>query len=213
MRITKFGHACVRIEYDGHVVVVDPGAFTEQDAVHGAETVLITHEHRDHYHPDHLRASDATIMTIEAVAAQLREDAPDLVERLVVVSPGEALDVGFPARVVGERHAVIHPELPRFDNSGYLFELGGVTLYHPGDALTAPGEPVDILCAPVSAPWLKVSEAIDFIREVGAPRNLAIHDAIYSELGLLVVDGHMKLLNEPLGYGYTRLAAGQDLEL
>ncbi|MCW2768011.1 MAG: hypothetical protein JWO11_3970, partial [Nocardioides sp.] len=28
MRITKFGHACVRIEYDGKAIVLDPGVFT-----------------------------------------------------------------------------------------------------------------------------------------------------------------------------------------
>src|SRR5690606_12453809 len=108
-------------------------------------------------------------------------------------------------------HAVIHPELPRFDNSGYLLDLDGVRLYHPGDALTPPGEPVDILCAPASAPWMKMSEAIDFVREVAAPRNLAIHDAIYSEAGLGVVDAHMERLNGPRGLGWTRLAAREEL--
>ena len=56
-------------------------------------------------------------------------------------------------------------------------------MFHPGDALTGPGEAVDLLLLPVSAPWLKVSEAIDFAREVGAPHNLAIHDRVYSEPG------------------------------
>ena len=32
MRITKFGHACVRLEHDGKVVVVDPGMFTDPEA-------------------------------------------------------------------------------------------------------------------------------------------------------------------------------------
>ena len=42
----------------------------------------------------------------------------------------------------------------------------------------------------MSAPWLKASEAVDFARSVGAPRNLAIHDRVYSEAGLGIVDGH-----------------------
>ena len=92
---------------------------------------------------------------------------------------------------------MIHPELPRFDNSGYVVTLGGTRLYHPGDALTGPGEDVDVLCLPVSAPWLKVSEAIDFAREVGAPRNLAIHDRVYSEAGLGIVDGHLGAVPVP----------------
>jgi L-ascorbate metabolism protein UlaG (beta-lactamase superfamily) len=105
---------------------------------------------------------------------------------------------------------VIHPELPRFHNSGYLVTAGGETLFHPGDALTGPGQPVDVLCAPVSAPWLKAAEAVDFAREVGAPRNLAIHDRVYSEAGLGIVDGHFGVLL-PETQSYTRLKEGEDL--
>ncbi len=210
MRITKFGHACVRVEHGSTALVIDPGEWTEPEAVDGATAVLVTHEHPDHFLPDRLRAADAPVFTIEAVAARIREDAPDLAERLTVVSPGEEFDAGLPVRAVGELHAVIHPELPRFHNSGYLVTAGDETLFHPGDALTGPGRPVDVLCAPVSAPWLKASEAVDFAREVGAPRNLAIHDRIYSEAGLRVVDGHFARLL-PETQSYVRLAEGQDL--
>jgi len=210
MRITKFGHACVRVEHDGVSLVIDPGGWTEPEAVDGATAVLLTHEHPDHYLPDHLRAADAPVFTIAAVAELIRADAPDLAERLTVVAPGQEFDAGLPVRAVGELHAVIHPDLPRFHNSGYVVAAGGQTLFHPGDALTGPGQPVDVLCAPVSAPWLKASEAVDFARAVGAPRNLAIHDRVYSEAGLGIVDGHFdRLLGE--GQSYRRLPDGSDL--
>ena len=48
-----------------------------------------------------------------------------------------------------------------------------------------------MLFVPVSAPWMRASEAIEFARAVKAPRNLAIHDRVYSEAGLGIVDGHM----------------------
>lgn len=211
MRITKFEHACVRIEYDGTVVVVDPGHFTDLAAVDGAHAVLITHEHPDHYDPERLRATDAPIFTIEAVAKQIREGAPDVAERVTVVEPGQELEAGLPVRVLGELHAVIHPEFPRFFNSGYVITAGSAKVYHPGDALTHPGEDVDVLLVPVSAPWLKASEAIDFAREVKAPRNLAIHDRVYSEGGLRIVDGHMNRFLPQAGQEYVRLADGADL--
>ncbi|MBZ5735672.1 MBL fold metallo-hydrolase [Nocardioides sp. TRM66260-LWL] len=214
MRITKFGHACVRIEHEGRVLVLDPGAFTDAaaDALDGAHAVLLTHEHPDHYLVDHLRRTDAPIWTIGAVAARIREEAPDVAERVTVVAPGERLEAaGLPVRVVGERHAVIHPELPRFDNSGYVVTCGDERVYHPGDALTEPGEPVDVLCAPVSAPWLKASEAVDFARAVAAPRTLAIHDRVYSELGLGVIDQHMGAFLPDLGIAYSRIPEGADL--
>ena len=64
MRITKFGHACVRVQGDGGVVVIDPGVFTDPAALEGADAVLITHEHPDHVHPDHLRGNGVPIWTI-----------------------------------------------------------------------------------------------------------------------------------------------------
>jgi len=212
MRLTKLGHSCVRIEYDGTVLVLDPGVFTDAGAVDGADAVLITHEHPDHYEPDHLRRTDAPIFTIEAVAAQIRDGAPDLAERVTVVSPGaEFAPAGIGVTAVGELHAVIHPELPRFDNSGYLLALGDTTVFHPGDALTGPGRPVDVLLAPVCAPWMKVSEGIDFARSVGAARNVAIHDRVYSEAGLGIADGHFGRFLGAAGQDYVRLADGTDL--
>ncbi len=211
MRIVKFGHACVRVEHDGVAVVIDPGVFTEVGALDGADAVLVTHEHADHYLPDHLRATDAPVFTIDAVAARIREDAPEVAERVTVVAPGEEFDAGLPVRAVGELHAVIHPEFPRFYNSGYVLTAGQQKVYHPGDALTPPEEEVDLLFVPVSAPWMKASEAIDFARAVKAPRNLAIHDRVYSEAGLGIVDGHMNAFLPDAGQEYVRLADGAEL--
>jgi L-ascorbate metabolism protein UlaG (beta-lactamase superfamily) len=210
MRLTKFGHACIRVEHDGVVLVLDPGMFTDPEAVDGADAVLITHEHPDHYQPDLLRRTDAAVYTTDAVAAKLRTEAPDVAERLTVVAPGEELVAGLPVRAVGKLHAVIHPDLPRVRNSGYVVTAGDTRLFHPGDALTPPDVPVDLLCLVVSAPWMKASEAVDFARLVGAPRNLAIHDRVYSEAGLALVDGHLDRLL-PEHQSYTRLPDGADL--
>jgi L-ascorbate metabolism protein UlaG (beta-lactamase superfamily) len=211
MRIVKFGHACVRVEHDGVAVVIDPGVFTEVAALDGADAVLVTHEHADHYLPDHLRSTDAPVFTIDAVAAKIREDAPEVAERVTVVSPGEEFDAGLPVRAVGELHAVIHPEFPRFYNSGFVLTAGDEKVYHPGDALTPPEEDVDLLLVPVSAPWMKASEAIDFARAVKAPRNLAIHDRVYSEAGLGIIDGHMNAFLPDAGQEYLRIADGAEL--
>lgn len=214
MRITKFGHACVRIESGDTVLVIDPGAFTEQDeAVEGATAVLVTHEHPDHWTVDHLRRAEAPVHTIAAVAEQVRSADAGLDDRLSVVRPGDRLDLGVPVEVVGEKHAVIHPALPHFDNSGFLVDVEGTTVFHPGDALTVPDRPVDLLLLPVSAPWLKISEAIDFAVAVAAPRNVGVHDAIYSETGHKVVTSHLERFLGEQGGSYARLAPGADVEV
>src|SRR3954451_11167623 len=211
MRIFKHGHACVRLETDGCAVVLDPGVFTSMEAVDGATAVLVTHEHSDHWSPEHLRATDAPIFTITAVAEQIRDQAPDVAERVTVVGPGDSFDAGVPVEVIGEKHAVIHPELPHFDNSGYHLTIDGTTVFHPGDSLTVPPIAPDVLLLPVSAPWLKVSECIDYAREVGARRSLAIHDAIYSDAGLGVVGGHLTRFLAAREQEYVRLQPGEEL--
>jgi L-ascorbate metabolism protein UlaG (beta-lactamase superfamily) len=212
MRLTKHGHSCVRVEHEGSTVVIDPGMFTEPEAVDGADVVLLTHEHPDHVDVANLRRTDAPVLTIAAVAARLRADAPDVAERVRVVAPGESFEAaGVPVTAVGELHAVIHPEMPRFDNSGYTLVLGDLVVHHPGDALVVPEADVDLLLVPSSAPWLKASEAVDFAREVGAPRNLAIHDRIYTDAAHRILAGHMQHFLEPAGQEYLRLADGEDL--
>jgi L-ascorbate metabolism protein UlaG (beta-lactamase superfamily) len=208
MRITKFGHACVRIEHDGQVVVIDPGAFTEREAVDGATAVLVTHEHIDHLHVDHLRATDAPVFTIEAVRKQIADADQAVAERVTVVSPGEQFDAGLPVTAVGELHAVIHEDLPRFNNSGYVVDVGHSRVYHPGDALTPPGGPVDVLFLPIHAPWSRISEVVDFGRAVGAGRAVAVHDGLLNDTGLAVVGRNLDAL---LGESYLRLVPGSDL--
>ncbi|SFC22116.1 L-ascorbate metabolism protein UlaG, beta-lactamase superfamily [Nocardioides terrae] len=212
MRITKFGHACVRLEHDGTTLVIDPGMFTEPEALDGADGVLITHEHADHYQPELLARSDAPVFTIDAVAAKIRDEAPDVAERTTVVTPGQSFEVaGVPVTATGELHAVIHEELPRFHNSGYRIEMGGQRLFHPGDAITETDVDVDVLFVPVSAPWAAARELIDYARAVKAPRNVAIHDRIYSEVGSGIFDSQINRFLSQAGQEYFRLADGQDL--
>ena len=128
-----------------------------------------------------------------------------------VVGAGDAVTVaGFDVSVHGEWHAVIHPDLPRVPNVGFLVD-GQV--FHPGDALTAPGVEVATLLLPLSAPWSKTGELVDYLREVRAGRAVGVHDALLSDIGLAVVG---RLLGEQ-GPGtptpLTRLAPGESLTL
>ena len=92
------------------------------------------------------------------------------------MADGEERDVGgVSVRVAGRDHAVIHPDIPVVPNVGYL--VGG-RLFHPDDAFTPPGQPVEVLAVPAGAPWLKVSEPIDYLRAVHPKVAVPVHDQV-----------------------------------
>jgi L-ascorbate metabolism protein UlaG (beta-lactamase superfamily) len=211
VRITKFTHSCLRIEGDG-VLVVDPGVFSEaSSALAGADAVLITHEH-----PDHLDAGAL------AEAAKQRPDLRIIVHPEVVpqveslgaevtaVEPGAGFTAaGFTVRAFGGQHAVIHPDIPRIANLGYLISDGATNLYHPGDSYVVPeGEPVETLFVPLHAPWAKISETIDFTRTVRPARAFALHDGLLNDLAFGVYNGQMERLS---GTEYARLTPGRTI--
>ena len=212
MELIKQGHACVVLCEGDRRLVVDPGAFTEPSALDGASAVLVTHEHADHFVPDQLRAAleadpALEVWTNKSVAAQLE----GLGSRVHVVGHGDAVTVaGFDVHVHGELHAQIHPDLPRIPNVGFLVD--GL-VFHPGDALTVPDEPVATLLLPVHAPWSKGSEVIDYVREVHADQAYAVHDALLSETGLGLMAGLLGERGPGTPTPYSRLAPGDSVEL
>ena len=212
MKLTKKSHACVRLEKDGRTLVLDPGGFSEQDAAIGADAILVTHEHPDHFDEGRLRAAleanpAAEIWTLASVAEQISAAFPG---RVHTVGHGDTFTAaGFDIQVHGELHAVIHPDLPRFSNSGFVLDVAGTRIHHPGDSFTPAGGPVDVLLLPIHAPWSKMSEVVDFAREVGAPRSVAIHDGLLNDTGLSVVGRNLDTLL-PEG-SYQRLEPGSDL--
>ena len=207
MRLTKYGHACVRLDLAGGPVVLDPGTYSPDADLTGVADVLVTHEHADHLDVDRLVPlvrDGLRVHTTADVAASL---ATDHGVEVHAVGPGETFTVaGVDVRVVGGTHAEIYNGLPGCANVGFL--LAGV--YHPGDALHLPGVEVETLLVPVSAPWLKLREALDFVRAVGPARAVPIHDAMLSDIGNAGVDRWMV---QQGGTDYTRLAPGESTEL
>ncbi|WP_431041546.1 MBL fold metallo-hydrolase [Streptomyces sp. P1-3] len=214
MKLTKKGHACVRLERDGQVLVIDPGAFTEADAAVGADAILVTHEHLDHFDEGRLRAAmeanpAAEIWTLASVAGRISAAFPG---RVHTVGAGDTFTAaGFDIEAHGELHAVIHPDIPRITNVGYVVD-GSV--FHPGDALTVPDRPVETLLLPVQAPWSKLSEVVDYIREVRPRRAYDIHDALLTDVAHQVY-GRMLGPEGPgiAGAEHTRLAPGDSVTL
>jgi L-ascorbate metabolism protein UlaG (beta-lactamase superfamily) len=212
MRLTKLGHACVRLEKDGGVLVIDPGAFSGDNALDGADAALVTHEHFDHVVPDSMRAALAgrpglRLWAPAPVAGQFGEFG----DRVKAVAHGDEFTAaGFGVHVYGSEHAVIHPDIPTCANVGFLVD-GEV--FHPGDSYTVPGESTGTLLLPGSGPWHSTSAMIDYARAVAPRRGFFIHEALLSETGLAVLDMFIGLAAGPRDAKYTRLEPGTSVDL
>jgi len=209
MRVTKYEHSCLLVEDENVRVVVDPGELTLGFLdLTGLSAILVTHQHFDHIDLGRIepllgRNPGAALYVDEATAAVLSERGI----QATTARHGDRFDVGIEVAVYGAEHAVIHPEIPVIPNVGYL--IGG-RFFHPGDSFTVPDVSVEVLGLPTAAPWLKASEAIEFLRAVAPRIAIPIHEgllarpAVYyghyqrlapadTEVRLLEPNGHIKI--------------------
>ncbi|WP_275003634.1 MBL fold metallo-hydrolase [Promicromonospora iranensis] len=223
MQLTFHGHACVSLQlpHGGGTLVIDPGTFSDAaSALTGAAAVLLTHDHVDHVDVptlvSHLGAAlDLHVWATGPAADALREGGAPA-GRVHEVEPGQVLDVaGARVTVGGGDHALIHPEVPRAVNATYLVETGGTSVYHPGDSyvvpVAVPEGGLDVLLVPVSGPWMKLAEAIDFARAVPARAVVPVHDALLSEVGHTLTGRWLDTARLGGQYTYSRLAPGESL--
>lgn len=204
MQLTKYTHACVRLDGGDRSLVIDPGAFSEVEAaVDGASAILITHDHFDHIEPEKVRAALARDSRLRLYAPNsVTSSFSDLGEQAVTIEPGEEFEAGgFTVKAFGGQHALIHPAIPTIVNVGYLIE--GV--YHPGDSFTVPNADVSTLLLPTNAPWSKLSEVIDFAISVRAPRAHQIHDSLITEVYAGIAAAMLGSVAGPHGVEYTKL--------
>ncbi len=132
-------------------------------------------------------------------------------DRVRTVRHGDAVDVaGFGVHVYGREHALLYKEIPIVPNTGFLFDDA---LFHPGDSYTVPEAPVDTLLLPVSGPWLKVGEMIDYARAVAPRRGLAIHDALLNDKGQAMLGNWFGLAGKPNGAVFERVDVGTVVDL
>ncbi|MGH3548201.1 MAG: MBL fold metallo-hydrolase [Pseudonocardiaceae bacterium] len=204
MQIIHFGQSCVLVEIGTARLLLDPGVYSAGfEELTGLDAILVTHQH-----PDHLDLARIPALLAGNPAAQLLADtgsAPQLVDAGIahqVVGPGQRLELaGTTVDVIGGDHGVIHPDVPVVSNNGYLIAGDAGTVLHPGDSFTAPGRDVDLLLIPTAAPWLKMSEAVDYLRAVAPSLAVPIHQA------------HLAMTEKYYGWLRELAPAGTDIQI
>lgn len=211
MRVTKHDHAYLTLEKNGETLVIDPGGFAAGlGDLSGVVGVVITHEHADHWTPEHLQAIATAFPGVPMfTTAATAESAP---ATMTVVSPGDELRAGsFSLRFYGGTHSEIHSSIPLIDNVGVLVDE---VLYYPGDSYAVPeGVTVQVLAAPAGAPWLKIGEAMDFVLEVAPRVAFGTHDMTLSAPGLAMHRDRLAWATEQAGGMFHRLDSGDSIDV
>lgn len=200
MKLTKFEHACFVVEQNNQSIIVDPGEFSTDLVIpDNVIAVIITHEHQDHLSEAHLAAIIAK--NPEAIIVAHRDITKHLGQYSAqTVVANEGIKVGdFTLEFFGGEHAVIDTAIPVIANLGVMIND---ILYYPGDSFTLPERPVKVLALPVSAPWMKISEAADFVRALQPELVFPTHDAILSDIGKGLPD---RLIPKLTSVNYQRI--------
>ncbi len=185
MQITKFGQSCLLIEEADAHIVMDPGSFsTAQNTLEHIDLILITHDHQDHLDINSLKEvlshnPSAKIYSTAIVKSMLDKES---IESSVITSGEVVTEKGITVEAFGEKHAILVNSIPQSENVGFMI---AEKLFYPGDALTLPGKPLEILALPAAAPWAKLSEIVDFALAVKPKVTFPVHDSILSNPSMM----------------------------
>lgn len=204
MKLTKYQHACFVVEKEGTTIVVDLGNFS-RDFIppRHVDAIVITHEHEDHLDEKRVMSllkshPNAQIIGHETITGRFTDN------QTIAVKVGEVYQVGsMSLQFFGGEHALIAEGMPSLANLGVLIDNH---LYYPGDSFAAP-ESIQVteLALPVSAPWLKISEATNFLARIRPQFAFPTHDAILSDDGKRVVDRLIGIVAASQSTTYKRL--------
>jgi len=178
MKLTHLGHACLLVETDVRLLV-DPGTMSDFAGVTDLAGVLVTHQH-----PDHIDVPRLAALLAANPGARLIVDPDTATAELPtheVARPGERLTFGrTTVDVHGGLHASVYGAIPGCTNSAYLVDDGA--FFHPGDSFAAPPGEVDVLAVAVDGPWLKLAEAVDYVRAVNPRVAVPMHEGETTDL-------------------------------
>lgn len=216
MKITKIGHCCLVVEVDGKKIMTDPGAWTVgQNEITDVDFVLITHEHGDHLHIGSLKKvlennPDCKVVTNASVGKLLWQEGITFIE-LNGIDQVESCDCdGVLVEAYNRKHEEIYGEIGQVQNTGFFIAN---KLFYPGDSFIKPNREVEVLAAPVAAPWCTLKQAINYILEIKPKVTFPVHDNFVDVDKMEVIHRLPKSLCEQHNIRFEALRDSESLEV
>ena len=210
LKITKYGHACLLVEKNGRRLAVDPGSFSELPSdLSRIEAVVITHIHGDHFDGSNLKLILEANPTVKLYGpADVIAAADSLaIETQPIESDSQLEIAGLELDFYYVDHAVIYGDSPCKNLAVRI----GDQLYYPGDSLHIIDKKIRAVAVPLSAPWLKTSEYIDFALAMEAETFFPIHNGLLNPAGQQVMSRLLREKIEAAGKHFQFVADGADV--
>ena len=165
--ITAIKHACLRIQYDGLEIQVDPVVKyepeTDYSAFPKADVILITHEHFDHFDSTAIKAlkkADTQIFANPAAQKKLGAGTALKNGESRELAKGVQLEA-VPAYNTSPGHTQFHP---KGRDNGYVLTLDGFRIYIAGDTEVIPEmealKNIDVAFLPCNQPYTMTPEQV-----------------------------------------------------
>lgn len=185
MTITKFLHSCILLEENGYRLLIDPGRYSFIEGqlrptdIPSPDVILITHEHGDHFDADALQTiaapKRAEVIVPTGFGAALPPDVT-----VTRVDDSEELKRGpFVIQPLDAPHESLPQAVPA--NVAYLIND---RVLHPGDSLRVKVERVEVLMLPVTAPWMRSIDGLEFAKRLQPKVAIPVHDASVKDFSL-----------------------------
>ncbi len=211
LTLTKYAHACVKIQKDGQTLIIDPGMMTAPpELLNMADIILITHKHCDHFDQERvLRAARRNPFLKIYTCSEVSHHLHALNSQVRVVKDGDNFSThGFEISVIGKHHHVGRSDKVLAENVGFLIDQ---EVFHPGDALSV--YPAPTLLLPSQAGWMTDKEMIEYLQHVHPDRVFPIHDGRTNDWGSDELETILSREAERIGTIFMWLEPGDSINL
>ncbi|SEA88493.1 L-ascorbate metabolism protein UlaG, beta-lactamase superfamily [Xylanibacter ruminicola] len=172
-------HACIRIQYDGKEIQIDPvsklgNRSVNYAAMPKAEYIFVTHEHADHY-------DAAALKTLSADKTQLvmNKRCADMYGSGKVMVNGDKLQLAdVSVEAVPAYNSTVGREQfhPKGRDNGYILTIDGLRIYIAGDTEDIPEmaqiKDIDIAFLPCNQPYTMTPDQLVRAAKVIKPKVL-----------------------------------------
>ena len=210
MTITKYGHACLIVSSETSKIIIDPGEFTDlPDILSDVAAVIVTHIHGDHLSLSNLQKirdsnPNFTLYGVQEVI----EACNEVPVTKHVVQSDQVIQMGdMEVSVYFDDHAIIYQASPCKNLAIKIDDQ----LYYPGDSLRVIPDHVRVVAVPISAPWLKSSEYIEFAQAMNADIAFPTHNGLLNDIGHSIMNNWLQKGLEGTAATYKLVKPGEQV--